>query len=396
MTKHANNGKSDSDNPLEAIMAGPTLEPEVLDQINRDRFRRPFPHLAKRHGLTPVQLAYQLRRAKLSMDIMPAEVQLINEVIDEYSHDEIRVAMGLTESQFEQIRWKKLHRPPDRPTVAKLTEVQVIEQTQRLVNDTLPTLRKPIHLDDALPRQITSGHFKENDLAGLVTYAESKKKKDSEFKHWPAVAYLIGKAFPGVFKGWQFRHAKTCKYFDGPQGRSNLLQAVRWIATEKLETDPDQIEIVEGSPYFLRTTDLAFYGISQEVVLRHFGTTKELVAAAMKPFRNGNNTTPAMNTRQLREILADSVDGTRCAVPTCGVADPAMIEVHHIFPRRDQLACPIPIDAPANLMPLCRNHHALANRIDHGPLLKRDPAQWRSYVIERLFEREAGDCQAAS
>jgi hypothetical protein len=72
------------------------------------------------------------------------------------------------------------------------------------------------------------------------------------------------------------------EYFLGKKGRKNLLDAITWVLEKKFKVNLANILILSKNRYFLRTKDLAFYGISPNYYRKIFPTKKELINALIK------------------------------------------------------------------------------------------------------------------
>ncbi|MBP7937785.1 MAG: HNH endonuclease [Phycisphaerae bacterium] len=349
----------------------PPLPGDALRQCAVDLRRHPLAFVARKHGVDPVHLAAQLRQAGLQPVITPVELQYILQALRSTPPDEIERSLHLTSSQFEQICRRTLGVARTK-SLDEVTEDEVIDKTRSLVD----RLVAGGVLFDGLPRVVTSSLFVRNGRSQCITYAERHKQDDPELKHWPAVAYLLCKAYPGRFQPFQFRHSKTNGHFCGPQGRSNLLRAVRWVLTEKLGYTPDRLPKLVHRRGFARTVDLQFFGITYHVYRWFFRSVDELVAEAVKGFPATEEESARLNTNGLRQALIESgVDPACCAVPACSLTP---VEIHHILRGRHRS------DELVNLVPLCLSHHDRADRINQR-LLRAQPAdQRKDWLIDRL------------
>ena len=293
----------------------------------------------------------------------------------------IRERLGLTKTQFDQICQKVLKKP-QRRSLTDMTLEQAAQKTRWLIEEKLGW---PI--DDYLPRQITRKHFTDNDLYDCIRFAEINKKADEVFRHFPAVAFLVCHAYPGHYRPFQFRHAKSNQYFRGPGGKTRLIRAIRWIIEEKLMLDIANLDIVAKNKYFLRVADLEFYGIGAIYWREHFANKDELVAEVLRTYQI-DEPRGAVNIARLRETLQEAgIDVTRCACPGCDAGEEAGIEIHHIFPKSRRFECPVFIHSADNLVPLYPNHHSKAAKFNWRTL-PRDSTKWRQILIDYLLSSE--------
>jgi hypothetical protein len=78
------------------------------------------------------------------------------------------------------------------------------------------------------------------------------------------------------------------------------------------------------------------------------------------------------------------VDTTRCAVPACPAAGQSNVQAHHIVRKATRLKRGFDVDRVENLIPLCRNHHGMADRVPPQEFDTASPATLRARLLARL------------
>lgn len=361
-------------------MRSPLTDKE-LEYAEREWKSVPLPALASKFDMPVLELIASLRARGIITEIQPIELQFIADNLDTMPASEIRKKMSLSSSQFSQICQKVLRRT-QRKGRENMTLDEAIKKTRWLVEEKLHHA-----VDDFLPRQISNESFSENDLYDCVRFAESAKKDDGYYQHFPVVAFLICHAYPGRFRPFQFRHAKTNAFFSGREGRGNFLNAIRWVLEKKLGVDLGKLSIVSRNKYFLRSRDLQFYGLGYHWYKQHFSSNKEIIAELMK-IHSKEAAQDVDHTRRLRENLsAAGVDIKRCAISSCYYDDEYGIDVHHIIPRADKHEVRIDINMAHNLIPLCPNHHRMARSFDWKNLSLKNSVEWRQRLIRHILSK---------
>lgn len=327
-------------------------------------------------GAPPVEVSRALRHARAATEVQPWEIAFIAEKTGAVPDRVIIAFLGMTPSQFDQIR--RRHGIRQRP----VTLASCIAGTRWLVENWLG-----LAVDDRLPRLISGEDFTSNGLYPLIEFATREKAKDELARHFSACALLISLAYPGRFKLWQFTHAKTNTYFTGPGGKRNFLDALLWLIHEKLEISREALPFVLRSASFLNRLCLEEYGLGAHWWRRHWLDKQAMLEdvarhAGVRPAGQGALTTAEARVR----LAADGVDPTRCAVSGCRLTDEeGKVEVHHVV-RRATRNAPRRFDvhAAANLIPLCRHHHGVCDRFRAREFDLRAPATLRAQLLAKL------------
>ena len=343
----------------------------------------PLPVLAEKFSMTLLELTSLLRRKGIVTDIQPSELEYISENIDRMPASEIREKLSLTESQFSQIVVKVLGKKR-RKSLAQMSLPEVTTKTRWLIEEKLH-----FDVDDFLPRKLANKHFMDNDLYDCIRFAEIEKKKDSLYKYFTAIAFLVCQAYPHTFRPFQFRHAKTNEYFGGPGGRKNLINAARWVIEKKMGHRPEFLSVISRSKYFLRLSDLQFFGIGSHQFRIHFSSRDGFVSAILKEYQVVLNKSQG-GTTKLRKILTESDRRPeKCEVPGCYFDDEFGVDIHHIVPRSASNQVKIDINCIENLIVLCPNHHRIAAKFDwKNDLNLRNCKTWMETILRFISEKE--------
>jgi hypothetical protein len=349
---------------------------QQIASARRDLARVPLPVLARKYGCSPVELCAAVRAAGESLEAQPLEIQYLLESFTRVPPTVLRAQLGMSATQFSQL-CSRLGLAT-RQAAGDLTLDVVGERTRWLVETVLSW-----ELDDSLPRRISSQHFIRSGLHNVVAFATEEKEKDTRFRGFPAVAFLLCTAYPGVFQPFQFRHAKANSYFKGRNGKRRYLEAVRWVLEEKLGIRREYLQQAASSKYFLRTADLQFYGLGPHLYVEFFPSKSVLLEELLR-YWGHERTSSVATTARLRQTLADSgrpVNG--CEVPDCTAAVSAGIEIHHIVPKATR-STRIDLHAADNLVALCPNHHRAARDFPWEARLQEEPETRRSELLTFL------------
>lgn len=342
----------------------------------------PFPVLAERFSLTLIELTSLLRQKGITTDIQPFELQFIEDNIDRMPPSEIQGQLSLTNTQFSQILRKVLGKKQRKP-LPEMSLPEAAKKTQWLIEEKLW-----LAVDDFLPRKITNYHFNDNGLYGCIRFAETTKKEDYLYRHFPAVAFLVCHTYPHKFKPFQFRHAKSCEYFKGRGGRKNLINAARWIIEKKMGYKPESLPIICRNKYFLRKNDLRFFGIGSHWFRQHFSSRVDFIAAVLNEYQVILANVRG-NTKGLRQLLSEAGrPPVNCEVPDCYFDDEFGLDIHHIVPVSASKQIHIDINRAENLVSLCPNHHRLAGKFDWKVLNLKSPGQWLDGVLSLIRDQE--------
>jgi hypothetical protein len=361
-----------------------------LQFLERHWKRVPIVVLAEKYSLTPIQLMGLMRKHGIVTEIQPFELEYISKNLDRMPASEIQSALELTSTQFSQIVEKVLGRTR-RKRREEMSISDATARTRWLIEEKLG-----LSINDFLPRKIKTDHFADNDLYDCIRFATSEKAKDSLYRYFPAVAFLVCHAYPQRFRPFQFKHAKRCDYFKGAGGRKNLINAARWVIERKMGHDPESLPVICRSKYFLRNRDLDFFGIGSHWFMQHFSSRKEFIDAILKEYRVVLD--PARGkTRDLREVLTrDDRAPKNCEVPGCYYDDEFGLDIHHIIPVSASSRVKLDINDAANLIALCPNHHRIAADFDWRKIDLKTPNSWHDSILEFLASRGENSNQPLS
>jgi hypothetical protein len=196
--------------------------------IRENFYRLPIHMIAKKLNVDVILLCNWLRKKGYIEEIQPIEMQYITKNIEKMPIEEIQERLGLSTTQFSQIRQRFNLLKKQRNTL-EYSEEEVINKTKWLVEE-----KMTLQIDDLLPKAIRNEHFTKNGLYHILKYGETKKKSDPYFKFFSAVAFLICKAYPNEFKPYQFPHSsETKRYFT----KKTYIRELRWIIEKKLGLD---------------------------------------------------------------------------------------------------------------------------------------------------------------
>ncbi len=340
--------------------------------------RHEMPFIANLLSVAPVEVSRTLRKAGIVADVQPFELSFIVEKIDAMPDRAISERLGLTPSQLDQILRRHNIRKQLGPE--RMTLETCIARTRWLVEERLGFL-----IDDQLPRMITNTHFTEHGLYPVVAFATSNKAKCPTARHFSACAFLIGQAYPDRFKPWQFRHAKQNHFFSGRDGRRNFLDALLWLVETKIGVTREALPYVLGNQSFLNARTLRDYGLAAHQWRQLWSSKSEMLealakAAGVAPAGHGDQRTARARGR----LLTAGVDPARCALPGCPISGLGDIHIHHIVRRTTRVTGGFDLHAVENLVPLCRHHHGVADRLRPAASALRSPATLRPWLIERL------------
>lgn len=337
----------------------------------------PFNVLASRYQLTEMELIKEVRQKGIIRDVRPKELQYIKDNIGSKPANYIQNELGLTKTQFGQICQKL--RLKIVKSVKEWTLEEAIEKTRWLIEEKLG-----MQIDDFLPRRLTIDHFFQNDLYGCIDFANSQKKDDGYYRHFPVVAFLVCQSYRDKYRPFQFRHAKTNQYFRGKEGRKNVINAIRWIIEEKNKIKPANFKMAMTNKYFLKPRELAFWGVSPHYYRNYFKTKSELINELAKIYATEEDSALGNLKYRRQQLISAGIPIDKCYVKTCFYDDKYGIEIHHIIPQKDRNMTKINIDSAQNLIPLCPNHHAKAKTFAWKQLLKDSPEQWREIITNYL------------
>jgi hypothetical protein len=330
------------------------INQQQLMVIRRELPRLPLPILAQKYGCSVIELCAAIRAAGEPLEAQPVEIQHIFENQKRVPPAVLRRQMRMTATQFSQL-CSRIGVVTQKPA-HEVTLDEAREQTRWLV-ETLLSWK----IDDFLPRRISNENFLANNLYGLVAFATKEKEKGERFRGFPAVAFLVATAYPGLFQPFQFRHAKLNSYFKNRHGKRRYLHAVQWVLEEKLGLKREYIRSASQSKSFLRAIDLQFYGLGPHLYRLFFPSKTVLVDELLSCWGQERDKAIASTARLRKVIEASGRSASACEVPGCTAMLSAVTEIHHIVPRAARGRFKFDLDSQENLMVLCRNHHGAAH-----------------------------------
>lgn len=361
-----------------------SIDEKGLQYIEHNWKKVPLPILAEKFSMTVLELTSLLRQKGIVTDIQPWELEYINENIDRTPASEIEKELSLTHNQLSLILYNVLGKKR-RKSANEMSLTDATSRTKWLIEEKLH-----FDVDDFLPRNIQRMHFLDNDLYDCLRFAETEKKKDSIYKNFTAIAFLVCQTYPHKFRPFQFSGSKTNEYFRGSGGRKNLINAARWVIEKKMEHKPELLAEISKNKYFLRSKDLQFFGIGSHWFRIHFSSRDKFVSAILKEYQIFMNKSKSGTTRKLREILTESGRHLeKCEVPGCYFDDEFGVDIHHIVPRSASNQVRININCIENLVVLCPNHHRIAEKFDwQNKLNLRNCPTWMGTILRFISEKE--------
>ncbi|MED3882804.1 HNH endonuclease signature motif containing protein [Priestia megaterium] len=337
----------------------------------------PINFIAEKLEVDVINLCQWLRKKGYIQEIQPIEVQYIKNYMNKIPMSEIQEHLGLSKSQLEQIRERfnflKAHRNID-----EYTEEEVNYKTKWLIEEKLR-----FEIDDFLPKKVKNQDFSGNDLYSLLKYGEKHKKLDPYFKYFSTVAFLVCKAYPQKFKPYQFSHSpETKKFFT----RKNYLKELLWILEHKLGLEEELLNSFANMHSFLTRKELNFYGLGYNVYKDIF-KNKEVMVDELLKFCKIYPEVQEDSLQMLRiKLLSIGIDIERCYINGCLNKN---IEIHHIAPKKIKRLIKFDIDSVFNLIPLCKEHHIIAGRLELENISVIEKEQWREYLKEWLITNHA-------
>ncbi len=361
-----------------------SIDEKDLQYIEHNWKKVPLPILAKKFSMTVLELTSLLRQKGIVTDIQPWDLEYINENIDRIPASEIEKELSLTHNQLSLILYNVLGKKR-RKSANEMSLTDATSRTKWLIEEKLH-----FDVDDFLPRNIQRKHFVDSDLYDCLRFAETEKKKDSIYKNFTAIAFLVCQTYPHKFRPFQFSGSKTNEYFRGPGGRKNLINAARWVIEKKMEHKPELLAEISKNKYFLRSKDLQFFGIGSPWFRIHFSSRDKFVSAILKEYQIVMDKSKSGTTRKLREILTESGRHPgKCEVPGCYFDDEFGVDIHHIVPRSASNQVRIDINCIENLVVLCPNHHRIAEKFDwQNKLNLRNCPTWMGTILRFISEKE--------
>jgi hypothetical protein len=330
----------------------------------------PIHMIAKKLSVDEIFLCNWLRKKGYVEQLQSIEYQYIEKNIEKMPMVEIQKRLGLSTTQFNQIRQRynlvNKHRKTE-----EYNEEEVLYKTIWLIED-----KMGLSIDDLLPKTIRREHFNKNNLYHILKYGETKKKLDPYFKFFSAISFLVCKAYPNEFRPFQFPHSnETKQYFN----KKTYIRELRWVIENKLGLDEEFFSNLTMMNSFLTKKDLNLYGLGYNTYKHIFKDKKTIIHELIKSCRvpnQGNNAT----TKELRAILYNvGIITEKCYIDGCTENN---IDIHHIIPKRYRNFVSFNVDDEFNLIPLCKNHHNSAGRINIENLPVQNREIWRDLVKE--------------
>ncbi|MBT2278838.1 HNH endonuclease [Priestia megaterium] len=358
-----------------------------MEKYIHENFNKlPIPILANKLGIDVIELCKTLRKKGYIRDLQPSELQFIKENLNKMPVDEIKDKLGMTKSQLNQIRQRYGLVKKMRNT-HEYTEEEVINKTRWLIEEKLK-----LEVDDLLPKKITGELFQENKLFAVLSFAETKKKSDSYYKYFSAVAFLLCKSYPDFFKPFQFAYSPdTINYFK--KGKRYYFREVLWVLENKLGLNIDMISEFSTLNSFLTRKDLDLYGLGYHLYKNLFESKKQMLMELMK-FCMSDEVILKTHTRYLRqELINQGIDVSKCFLNGCTIQDD--IEIHHIVPQKAKQLVRFNINETNNLIPLCKNHHVIAGRVNWKQFLNIEKASWRQRLMGLIGDNFEADVSAS-
>jgi hypothetical protein len=357
------------------------MDEKDIEYLERNWRKVPLAVLAERFSLSHIELTSLLRRKGIATDIQPIELAFIDKNIDRMPASAIQDKLALTTTQFSQII--EMVGKKRRKSLSEMSLSEATAKAKWLIEEKLQ-----FGIDDFLPRRINNKHFSRNDLSDCIRFAETEKKKDSLYRYFPAVAFIVCNAYPHKFRPFQFRHAKDNDYFRGAGGKKNLINAARWVIEKKMGYKPESLPVVCKSKYFLRSKDLQFFGIGYHWFRIYFSSQSEFIAAILNEYKILLGDARG-ETRQLREILTEAGRPPEtCEVPGCYFDDEFGLDIHYTVPVSASNQVSINVNSATNLIALCPNHHRIANRFAWRGLDFKNPEKWTGEILDFVREQE--------
>lgn len=222
----------------------------------------------------------------------------------------------------------------------------------------------------------------------MIEFATANKAECPTARHFSACAFLIGEAYPDRFKPWQFRHAKQNQFFSGKHGRRNFLDALLWLTETKVGITREALPYVMGNQSFLNARTLQDYGLGVNWWRQLWSSKDEMLEALAKKAGVTPTGHRDQKTAQARaQLQAAGIDVARCAIPGCPITGSDDIHIHHIVRRATRMTGRFDLHAAENLVPLCRHHHGIADRLQPTASALRSPADLRPWLIRKLGVR---------
>ena len=350
-----------------------------LLEIKKEIFELYIPAtaLCKKYGYDDIlSFLADLRKNKVIRDAYPIEVQYIIDNHTKVPRKELMNRLQMPHTQYVQIL-KRYIGSEKGITRDNITLEEAINMTKWLIEECLQW-----KIDDFLPRTINSTYFVENNLFCCVNFAQRSKKDDPYFKHFSAVTFLIMKAYPNIYRGFQFRSSKTDRYFiDKP--KSALIDAGRWVLEYKLGIKPEMVKSLALHSKLLTSRTLAFYGIAsyKNGWKAHYNTIGEYIHDIIKSYYNVDLERQSLFLAK-DKMMKEGLNVDSCEI--CGSSE--NIQIHHIWQKHAKAMLRYDINDIRNLIPLCGNHHNdKAHKFDYIPYKsKRKFNQMKNDFIEYM------------
>jgi len=337
--------------------------------IRQNSNKLPIRILAKQQNVDEIFLCNWLRKKGLIKELQTIEMQFIIKNIEKMPMEEIQERLGLSTTQFSQIR-QRFNLVKKQRSTNEYTEEEVLNKTRWLIEE-----KMVLAINDLLPKSIKAEHFNKNGLYPILKYGETKKKSDPYFKFFSAVAFLVCKAYPNEFKPYQFSHSPETKHYFT---KKTYILELRWIIENKLGLEEFLINTSIMNS-FLTRKELDLYGLGYHTYKHIFKDKKEIIQELVRSCGVPTIERNASSNKLRSTLDCVGIDTETCYIDGCTANN---IEIHHIIPKRYRNFVSFNVDDAFNLMPLCGNHHDLAGKMDTESLPVQNKEIWRGLVKE--------------
>ena len=332
--------------------------------------------IASQLDIDVISLCKWLRENGYIEEIQPIELQFILKNIEKMPIGEIQENLGLSKTQFSQIR-QRFNLGNKHKSTSEYSIEEVINKTKWLIEQKLH-----LNINDLLPTVIRNEHFKNSDLSPILKFAETHKKNDIYFKYFSAVAFLVCKAYPDTFKPFQFPHSKETKlYFT----KKTYIKELRWVIKNKLGLDENILSEVSTMNSFLTKKELSLYGLGYNLYKDIFVNKQDLINELQKACKISPKQKFSGRDELLLKLQSFGINTENCYINGCKNKN---IQVHHIVPKRVNLTVKFDLDETYNLMPLCKDHHNTADHLNWEEFKKiKEREIWRYHAAQKIIEK---------
>ena len=244
-----------------------------------------------------------------------------------------------------------------------LTHERAFRYTKYLIEEELK-----FKIDKNLPKKISKDIFK-GQYFQIYTYALEQIKKDSYWNQFPAISFLICRAFPNKYLPTQFWKQAKFNYFDYKKNILNTMIDIFYIENEvdlkKTKIDKEALSsmILDKHGTF-SDPNIRAYGISRKYWEKTFKTKN------LKTLREALVLFLGLQKNQKREnkkVLITNLKKQKIDPYKCYLCErKTRIEIHHIINVKQSsfISKSDNINDGENLIPLCVYHHDDARNIN--------------------------------